>query len=256
MAKPQTENGYTKIANEIIEALCVTNLSSYQSRLLWAVFRKTYGFNKKEDWISNSQLIEITGLRKGHVSRTKKELIQRKILVTSSGNKIAFNKNYKRWRELPGKVTVTSLGTKVTNSGTKVTSLGGHKRQYTKETIQNIGDKKNLKESSKLETSLELEVPFELETVVRAKFEGDVSAEIERFLDYWNELNPKKTKRKYQMQKTFELSRRLNTWLGSSYSSTTRLGKDSFLRDREHMTTAELVKKYTREGVNKFSNQK
>jgi hypothetical protein len=33
-----------------------------------------------------------------------------------------------------------------------------------------------------------------------------------RFFDYWTELNPSKTKMRFQMQKTFEVSKRLVTW--------------------------------------------
>ncbi len=138
MTSPQKENGFTPIANEILEALGKTNLSSYQSRLLFIIWRKTYGFGKKQDWLSNSQLVVLTGLRKQHVSRAKKELIERK-LVTNRGNKIQFNKHYSQWGELPKSVTkekVTNRGSKVTDLGAKVTNTGEHKRNYTKETIQ------------------------------------------------------------------------------------------------------------------------
>ncbi|MGD0488851.1 MAG: replication protein [Syntrophorhabdales bacterium] len=121
-ASPQLENGYTSIANEIIEALMRTNLSAYQIRILWGIWRRTYGFHKKEDWLSNSQLVEMTGLRKQHISRTIKELLQRNI-VTKSGYKVAFNKDYTQWRESPKQVTVT-------NSGYKVTSTGDHSNQF------------------------------------------------------------------------------------------------------------------------------
>ena len=135
MDSPQLENGHFRIANEIAEALAQINLSSYQSRLLWAVLRKTYGFNKKDDWISNSQLVESTGLRKQHISRAKRELFDRNILVTNRGNKIAFNKLHKSWKELPKGVT----SHKVTNRGSGVTNRGEHKRQYTKDNIQKTG---------------------------------------------------------------------------------------------------------------------
>jgi phage replication O-like protein O len=134
MASPQKENGMTSIANEIVEALAKTQLNGYESRFLWALWRKTYGWHKKEDWISWSQLIEITGLRKQHIWRTKKSLQDRNI-VTILGYKISFQKDYTQWRELPKLVTVTKSGTPVTKSGIKVTRLGTHKVNYTKETI-------------------------------------------------------------------------------------------------------------------------
>jgi len=138
MASPQVENGMTSLANELVEALAKTQLSPYESRFLWALWRKTYGWHKTEDWISGSQIMELTGLRKQHVWRTKKILIDRHI-VTPNGYKISFQKDYTLW--IDSKVTkrgyhnkVTNSGISVTNRGTEVTNRGGHKVNYTKET--------------------------------------------------------------------------------------------------------------------------
>lgn len=152
MANPQLENGYVSIANEIAESLCHTNLSAYESRFLWCVFRKTYGWKKKSDYIATSQFVEITGIHKSHVSRTKSRLLKRKI-VTQIGNHISFNKNHDEWIELPIQVTskktkklpkeVTVLpiqATVVTYPGNKKLPIQADtketKRNYTKETIQ------------------------------------------------------------------------------------------------------------------------
>lgn len=142
MANPQLENGYTSIANEIAENLAKTQLSGYESRYLWVLWRCTYGWHKKEDRISNSQFVEKTGLKKQHIWRTETNLIKRNI-VTKDGYKIYFNKNYSQWIELPKlpkKVTVTNFGTEVTKNASKVTKNGAHKRNYTKETIQKKED--------------------------------------------------------------------------------------------------------------------
>ncbi|EEZ9925472.1 replication protein, partial [Escherichia coli] len=41
----------------------VLNLSIFHQLLVFlAVMRKTYGFNKKLDWVSNEQLSELTGI--------------------------------------------------------------------------------------------------------------------------------------------------------------------------------------------------
>lgn len=100
----QRENGHIDIAHGIAEALTHTNLSAYESRVLWCIFRKTYGYQKKEDWIAISQIVEMTGLHKAHVSRTLKLLCLRNI-VTKGGNKMGFNKYQSQWRELPKGVT-------------------------------------------------------------------------------------------------------------------------------------------------------
>lgn len=147
METPQLENGYTRIANELLEQLGKINLSAYQTRVLFCIIRKTYGYGKKDDWVSVSQIVEMTGIHKAHISRTKKELLQRKI-VTSSGNKIGIQKDFSLWVELPRQVTVTSSGNtkKVTNLGLKLPNQvqklpvqadtkENNKRNYTKEIL-------------------------------------------------------------------------------------------------------------------------
>lgn len=101
--KPQLEDGYTRIANAILEGLCRIKLTSYQTRVLFYIFRKTYGYNKKEDWISVNQIAEATGIRQAHVSRAKKELLLRKI-ITLNGIKIVFQKDSTMWCDIPVQV--------------------------------------------------------------------------------------------------------------------------------------------------------
>lgn len=62
MINPQIENGYTKIATEIIEKFCYYRISGEEWLVLWVVLRKTYGWNKKEDKISLSQFADLTKL--------------------------------------------------------------------------------------------------------------------------------------------------------------------------------------------------
>jgi phage replication O-like protein O len=104
MANPQKENGHTAIANELIEVLAKTYLSSYETQILFAIFRKTYGWQKKEDWITNTQLAEMTNIPKSHVSRTIKRLVKRK-LITKKGKKLSFQKDHDQWEKLPKQVT-------------------------------------------------------------------------------------------------------------------------------------------------------
>lgn len=114
--KPETKDGHMRVANELSEALARTYLSSYESQFLWCLFRKTYGWNKKDDWIALSQIAEMTGMHLSHVSRTKKKLLDRRI-VTQTGNKMAFNKYYSQWVRLPKQVSKgnTSIVTQTGN---------------------------------------------------------------------------------------------------------------------------------------------
>lgn len=109
MATPQLENGYTRIANEIMDALIrATGLSGQELRLSLLVIRKTYGFNKEEDAISLSQMCRNTGLSKTRCSQVINSLqLKRVITVTENingiGKKYKFNKNYEEWNTVTEK---------------------------------------------------------------------------------------------------------------------------------------------------------
>jgi phage replication O-like protein O len=97
MASPQLENGYTPVANEILEALVKINISPYESRVLWFVIRKTYGWHKKTDWISLSQIVEGTGIAKPNVCRTIKSLTGKNIIVRPDSKHVGLQKDYEKW---------------------------------------------------------------------------------------------------------------------------------------------------------------
>ncbi|MFH1952541.1 MAG: replication protein [Pseudomonadota bacterium] len=107
MADVQPENGTTGIAHEILENLARINLSAYESRFLWLLFRKTYGFHKKTDWISLSQFSKELELDRRLIHRTIKKLKDRKMIIveTDKGKrtKYGFQKDYDRW--ISGKVS-------------------------------------------------------------------------------------------------------------------------------------------------------
>lgn len=99
-ASPQLENGYTRLANELLDALVGAGLTSRQWAVVMAVVRKTYGFNKKSDEIGLSQLALMTGIDKAHLSRTVRELESARVLhreVGTHGHKLSINKHHKQW---------------------------------------------------------------------------------------------------------------------------------------------------------------
>lgn len=98
MASPQCEDGFTKIANETVEEFCKLNLSAYEWRVLWVVFRKTYGWHKKRDNISISQIQELTRLDRRNISRSIIKLINKNIIFRNDQD-IEFNKDYDTWNK-------------------------------------------------------------------------------------------------------------------------------------------------------------
>ena len=103
---PQWENGYTKIATEIFEALSRIRIPGEARQILDTIIRKTWGWNKKEDIISLSQFQEYTGLNKMHVYRAINKLIEMNLIIKKGNGKQSaymFNKYYDTWKSLPKK---------------------------------------------------------------------------------------------------------------------------------------------------------
>lgn len=90
------DNGYTRIANELLEALLLADLTKNQIRVVLAVVRKTYGYHKKSDRICNSQLANLTRLPETRISTVKNELVAMKVLFVD-GRKIGINKTVSSW---------------------------------------------------------------------------------------------------------------------------------------------------------------
>lgn len=122
MAKPQLENGYLRIANNLVDALVRTRIAGEANQVLWFIIRKTYGYQKKEDRISLSQFVEATGIRKSHVVRALDKLQTMK-LVTKKGNgtvaSYSLQKDYDKWKAFPKKGTFPKKGKCVPQKGNK-----------------------------------------------------------------------------------------------------------------------------------------
>lgn len=115
MANPQLNNGHTRIANEIFEQMMKTNLNGTQFRLVLAIWRYTYGFQRKTNEMSISFLSKVIGANRTQINRELAALIDRNIIkvieVGSKGARImGFNKNHKEWDEqLPTKESVPAI---------------------------------------------------------------------------------------------------------------------------------------------------
>ena len=110
MASPQTKNGYTRIANEILLKIAKTDLNGAQFRIVMALWRYTYGFSRKEYEMSLSFLAEAIDSQKAHVSRELSTLIDRGIIKSNGigkrrGRILSFNKNYEEWSDRPANQT-------------------------------------------------------------------------------------------------------------------------------------------------------
>lgn len=78
--KADTESGYMRIANSLQDKIIQFDFSKRQYKLIGAIMRKTFGYNKKKDIISRSQLAEMTGLDPSSISKATEELAAMKVI--------------------------------------------------------------------------------------------------------------------------------------------------------------------------------
>lgn len=141
MANPQCENGYTKISNEILEALAKIQLNGNSRRVLDVIFRKTYGYNKKSDRISLSQFVKYTNIDRTNICRAINKLKNMKLIIViqnEDGNTYQFQKNNDEWV-----VAKLPLGSGKTASG-KTDNGVVAKLPHTKESITKEKDTKEI----------------------------------------------------------------------------------------------------------------
>jgi phage replication O-like protein O len=103
LADIQLEYGFTKIANQLLDALALNPLNGTQWRILIVVFRYTYGFNRKETDLSEGYISKATGIDRRNIRREMQGLIKLNILKVvreasfTTSRIISFNKDYEQW---------------------------------------------------------------------------------------------------------------------------------------------------------------
>ena len=101
MASPQLEDGYTRVANEIMERLSQISLPAYEFRAVFCLLRLTYGFGKRQDWITLNQFSRAMKVDRRNVHRALRSLMAKQIVVVSRDDKnrpfYNFQKDYEQW---------------------------------------------------------------------------------------------------------------------------------------------------------------
>ena len=102
MADVQKEKGFVPIAHELLSALLRSGVPRTHVAVMLAVMDKTYGWNKKSDRISTSQIAEFTDLDERNVRRTLNDLERWNMIGRSppkgkSVRIISVQKDYGQW---------------------------------------------------------------------------------------------------------------------------------------------------------------
>jgi phage replication O-like protein O len=161
LADVQPENGFTRVANEILERMALTKLSPIQYRLIFVIWRFTYGFNRKEHALSSGFLSKATDYDERQIRRELQRLEQRKIIIqkVSPGRSrtIGFNKNYDEWLDeeppgsstpgkvtpgkvTPGKITLETPGSSTLGTPGKVTPQERNKEKKKEEEEESMNN--------------------------------------------------------------------------------------------------------------------
>ncbi len=99
----QLENGYTRIANEVLEVIYGTNFNATQLKIILCVIRYTYGFNRKSHTLSVNFISKATGVSKRYISNELQKLIKANVILViknytvTNSRELQLNKNHQEW---------------------------------------------------------------------------------------------------------------------------------------------------------------
>lgn len=103
MSTPQLENGYTRIANELLEAIGGQGFTATQYGIILCVMRYTYGYGRKTHPLSTTFLAKWTGRSIRGIKSDLKRLIEDGVLYVINSSQrgvtyeIGLNKNFISW---------------------------------------------------------------------------------------------------------------------------------------------------------------
>ena len=103
------DTGYTKIPDKALENIAQIRLSATQSRLLMIIWRYTYGFNRKQHYMSLTFLANATGSDIRNIQRELKKLQERKIInqfIQRQKRYLSFNEKYHEWLDIEGMIDI------------------------------------------------------------------------------------------------------------------------------------------------------
>jgi phage replication O-like protein O len=102
MANPQLEHGYTRVCNELLEAIIYRINNATWQKCIFYTIRITYGFKHKSAESNYQAYATKTGFTKGAIKDALMDLKDRKILeitvISLERFTVSLNKNYDLWR--------------------------------------------------------------------------------------------------------------------------------------------------------------
>lgn len=201
--KPELEDGYTKIADELLDALCGITLRPSEHQVFMSVVRQTYGWNKKEEFISIGQFAKATNLSRRTVIYALQNLEAKNMIkvkrAQSEGsarnlsNRVQIQKLYKKWVVQGKGINYSNLLAKQQDKYSKSRSGsakngGGSARNG----ILEVNSLHPLKDSSTRKTkekTLSVETTNELNKYFEDLAKQEKLAPLKSVYNHWNDQN-------------------------------------------------------------------
>lgn len=216
MANPQPEE-FTRISNELLEALCRVRVAGEAMQCFLVILRKTYGFNKKSDKIALSTFGKLTGMPRPTCLRALNKLISMNIIAANKESNItsySINKDYESWKVLSKKITPSVIKNDNTCNDKLLSKMITPVIKNDNKSVIKNDNIKRKKETITKESIKERELSFKysLSNFVRDYPEKMLT----EFFEYWSEPNKSGSKLRFEMEKTWDLNRRLKRWANNN----------------------------------------
>lgn len=180
------DNGFLRLACDLVDRAAMQRygITAREFRVLMVVSRKTYGFNKKLDWISGAQLAEATEMTENQARDAIRSLVERRILVRV-GRKIGWNTAISEWQSKQPQSGVNDPKVGSLNNpemGLCATPNRGH----TKDNIQKTKDKTIVATSGSQSAGAEL--PCVIDKPVAKQATKQPAIQYQAFADAYNAI--------------------------------------------------------------------
>ena len=94
------KGGYTRVPNRFIEAAYRQGLGHNQSSVLWYLVRKTWGWQKRSEFIRVTDMANELKIPKSRVSEALTSLRKRGIVTVNRNKTYAIEMNTSSWKDL------------------------------------------------------------------------------------------------------------------------------------------------------------
>ena len=135
--------GFARVHNAILEQLASHDFTSREYACILYLLRMTYGFNRKECQLSNSDFAKATNIERPAVIKTLRRLVERGVIHKGEGDPYhaatwSFNKYVEQWDTQTSVKTITSVKTTTSQNDTSSSYQNDTSSSYQNDTTSSV----------------------------------------------------------------------------------------------------------------------